>query len=206
MRTAVRSFTLQSLREDNMKIRIRNSGQVVSEREFKALNPSVSFPSEMSADAADSCGADIVLEGSKPQCEFWWQHVIDDGVEQINGQWYTKYIAGPVFATQADQDAYVAQKTVEKNQALQASVVEQTQARLDTFAATRNYAGILSLCTYATSTNAKFQAEGQYGVEARDETWAKLYEILAEVEAGTRPVPIGYAEIEPELPVLVWPQ
>lgn len=89
---------------------------------------------------------------------------------------------------------------------LQKNIVEATQQRLDDFARTRNYDGILSLCTYATSTNAKFQAEGQYGVEARDATWAKLYEILAEVEAGTRPVPTGYAEIEPELPALVWPQ
>ncbi len=89
---------------------------------------------------------------------------------------------------------------------VQAAIVVATQRRLDDFARTRNYDGILSLCTYATSTNAKFQAEGQYGVEARDATWAKLYEILAEVEAGTRPVPTGYAEIEPELPALVWPQ
>ena len=56
----------------------------------------------------------------------------------------------------------------------------------------------------ATSTNAKFQAEGQYGVEARDATWAKLYEIMAEVKAGTRPMTAGYNEIEPELPALEW--
>lgn len=54
----------------------------------------------------------------------------------------------------------------------------------------------------ATSTNAKFQAECQYGVEARDATWAKLYEIMAEVEAGTRQMPSGFADIEPELPLL----
>lgn len=85
------------------------------------------------------------------------------------------------------------------------AVVKMTQQRLDSFARTRNYDGILSLCTYATSTNAKFQVEGQYGVEARDATWAKLYEILAAVEAGTRPMPEGYSDVEPELPVLEWP-
>jgi hypothetical protein len=88
---------------------------------------------------------------------------------------------------------------------LQAEIVQATQQRLDAFARTRNYDGILSLCTYATSTVPKFQVEGQYGVTARDATWAKLYEILAEIEAGTRPVPSGYADIEPELPVLQWP-
>jgi hypothetical protein len=88
---------------------------------------------------------------------------------------------------------------------IQEQIVTATQQRLDNFAKTRNYDGVLSLCTYASSPNPKFQAEGQYGVEARDATWSKLYEIMAEVEAGTRPMPTGYADIEPELPPLVWP-
>lgn len=88
---------------------------------------------------------------------------------------------------------------------LQNSVVEATQQRLDTFAMTRNYDGILSAATYATSVVPKFQAEGQYAVQARDATWSKLYEVLEEVQAGTRPVPTGYADIEPLLPVLQWP-
>lgn len=89
--------------------------------------------------------------------------------------------------------------------ALQDSIVQQTQARLDTFAQTRQYDGILSACTYATSPTPKFAAEGQYCVAQRDATWAKLYEIMAEVQAGTRPVPSSFADIEPELPTLTWP-
>lgn len=84
-------------------------------------------------------------------------------------------------------------------------IVQTTQRRLDDFARTRNYDNMLSACTYSTSTVHKFQSEGQYCVDARDATWAKLYEILAEVEAGTRPVPSGYSDIEPDLPVLTWP-
>lgn len=34
---------------------------------------------------------------------------------------------------------------------------------------------------------------------------AKLYEIMGEVESGARPMPEGYADIEPELPALEWP-
>jgi hypothetical protein len=79
------------------------------------------------------------------------------------------------------------------------------QKRLDDFARTRGYDGILSAATYAASTVPKFKAEGQYAVEARDATWVKLYQILAEVEAGTRPAPSGYADIEPDLPILEWP-
>lgn len=78
------------------------------------------------------------------------------------------------------------------------------QQRLDNFARTRNYDGIMSACTYATSTEPKFRQEGQYAVEARDATWAKCYEVLAEVEAGSRPMPT-LDELLAELPVLTWP-
>ena len=81
----------------------------------------------------------------------------------------------------------------------------ETQQRLDAFAQTRNYDGIMSACTYATSAIPKFAEEGQYCVTARDTTWATLYTIMAEVEAQTRPMPSGYSDIEPLLPVLAWP-
>ena len=73
--------------------------------------------------------------------------------------------------------------------ALQQSIVDATQQRLDEFARTRNYDGILSACTYATSAVPKFAAEGQYAVQARDATWAALYAFMADVQAGTQPVP-----------------
>ena len=88
---------------------------------------------------------------------------------------------------------------------VRAEVETEVQKRLDAFAQTRSYDGILSLCTYATSANPVFAAEGAYGVQARDATWAKCYEILAEVQQGQRPLPKGYKEIEGELPVLAWP-
>lgn len=88
---------------------------------------------------------------------------------------------------------------------VQSQIVSATQARLDDFAKTRNYDGILSACTYATSSNPKFASEGQYCVEARDATWAELYEIYDDVKAGDRPVPQGYDDIKAALPVLEWP-
>lgn len=78
------------------------------------------------------------------------------------------------------------------------------QKHLDDFARTLVYDGIMSACTYATSTVPKFKAEGQYAVEARDATWVKCYEVLAAVEAGSRPMPT-LEELLTELPVLTWP-
>lgn len=86
-----------------------------------------------------------------------------------------------------------------------ATYAAEIQKRLDDFAKTRNYDGILSAATYATSGVPKFAAEGQYAVSARDATWAKCYEILAAVEGGTRPMPT-LSEILAELPALAWPQ
>lgn len=79
------------------------------------------------------------------------------------------------------------------------------QKRLDDFARTRNYDSILSACTYATSAVTKFNTEGQACVNLRDATWAAAYDILAEVEAGNRPMPQNLNDIEADLPALVWP-
>jgi len=78
------------------------------------------------------------------------------------------------------------------------------QSMLDETAKERSYDSILSLCTYATSTAAKFAAEGQAGVSWRDEVWAKGYAILADVESGSRAIPTE-SELLSELPSFVWP-
>lgn len=101
--------------------------------------------------------------------------------------------------------AEVAAASVASAATLQSSIVAAAQKRLDDFAKTRNYDGILSLCTYATSSVTKFATEGQYGVNVRDLTWATLYTIMDQVQAGTRPMPTGYTDVEPLLPALSWP-
>lgn len=97
-------------------------------------------------------------------------------------------------------------------EALAAETLERTrktltdamQAHLDQTAQTRGYDGILSLCSYATSQNARFGPEGQAGVTFRDAVWAYGYQIIAEIQAGTRPVPSA-AELVGALPSIVWP-
>jgi hypothetical protein len=88
---------------------------------------------------------------------------------------------------------------------LQIIVARAVQNRLDAFAQSRGYDGILSAATYATSSVPQFADEGQYAVQVRDATWSALYTILAEVQAGTRPLPAGYGDIDGELPALAWP-
>lgn len=87
---------------------------------------------------------------------------------------------------------------------VQASIAAAVQTRLDSFARTRGYDGILSCATYDGSANLAFAKEGKYAVSARDEHWAKCYEIMESVKAGTRPMPT-VDEVLAEMPTLAWP-
>ena len=87
---------------------------------------------------------------------------------------------------------------------LQAMYTVAIQKRLDDWAKTRNYDSILSACTYATSANPRFSAEGQRAVENRDATWDTGYAIVDDVLSGKRPVPT-IEEVMAELPPLKWP-
>ena len=87
---------------------------------------------------------------------------------------------------------------------IQAEFTAAIQARLDAFAQTRGYDNILSAASYVASSNRQFALEGQYCVQARDDTWASGYMILNAVMTGQRPMP-SLEEVFAELPVLAWP-
>lgn len=73
-----------------MEIRIRDTGAVMYEGEFRALHPDTSFPQQLTVELLNDFGADPVLEG--PQASpTRYQTAYRDGVEQIDGQWFTKY-------------------------------------------------------------------------------------------------------------------
>lgn len=97
-----------------------------------------------------------------------------------------------------------AQKSAEAQEALRTALTAAVQRRLDQTAQARGYDGILSLCSYATSADAAFAAEGRAGVAFRDAAWRHCYQVLAEVEAGERPIPTE-AELLAELPPMAWP-
>ena len=88
---------------------------------------------------------------------------------------------------------------------LQKKFEAAVQKRLDAFAQTRGYDSILSACTYATSANPKFRAEGQYAAGARDDTWAAWHGVLGSVTEGRRPLP-PLEDVLAELPALAWPE
>ena len=80
-----------------MQIRIRESGAVMYESEFRALHPNTSMPQQLSEELLNDFGADVVFEGPQATGGTVYQYSQAQGVEQINGKWYTKYVLGPTF-------------------------------------------------------------------------------------------------------------
>jgi len=112
-----------------MEIRIRESGSVVFDNEFRtyAQTQGAVFGTPLTEEFINQYGGDIVLEGPQATTTPPYQYSQRSGVEQLDGKWYTKYIAGPVFTdgetTAAEQEAaYKAMKDAE-----QAKAVRQTR-------------------------------------------------------------------------------
>lgn len=77
------------LKGTQMEIRTQD-GQVMYEAEFRKLYPNTSFPQNINAETLNDFGATVILEG--PQASpTRYQTAFRDGVQEIDGQWYTKY-------------------------------------------------------------------------------------------------------------------
>ena len=85
-----------------------------------------------------------------------------------------------------------------------ADFTSAVQSHLDSTAHSRNYDGILSACSYATSTNLTFSVEGKAAAAWRDAVWLYCYQQLALVKAGTRIIPASTTAFIAELPKIVW--
>ena len=114
-----------------MQIRIRESGAVMYESEFRALHPNTSMPQQLSEELLNDFGADVVFEGPQATGGTVYQYSQAQGVEQVNGKWYTKYVLGPTFIDTVEdgvtttaiehENAYKAQKDAEQAKSVRAT-------------------------------------------------------------------------------------
>lgn len=101
-----------------MEIRLRATGQVMLEDELRRWAKDNNGPSwdRTTDEVLEALGADVVFEGPQATPENHYQFSMRQGVEQLDGKWYTKYVLGPIFtdnedATAAEQETtYKAQK------------------------------------------------------------------------------------------------
>ncbi len=102
-----------------MEIRVRDTGAVMYEDEFRRLHTGLGLPKVLTEASLNDWGADIVFEGPQASGGTVYQYSQRSGVEQLDGKWYTKYVLGPIFVdgdtTAAEQEtAYKARKDAEQ--------------------------------------------------------------------------------------------
>ena len=116
-----------------MQVRIRSTGAVMYESEFRAYTKANSGASwdTTTTEILDNLGADVVFEGAQATGGTVYQYSQAQGVEQIDGKWYTKYVLGPTFIDTVEdgvtttalehENAYKAQKDAEQAKSVRAT-------------------------------------------------------------------------------------
>ena len=89
-----------------MELRIRQTGQVVTEQEFRKLYPNTSFPEVLTAEILESFEVDPVFEGPQPTLTPPYEISVRQGVKEVDGKWFTNYVAGPIFETTEEELDY----------------------------------------------------------------------------------------------------
>jgi hypothetical protein len=90
-----------------MELRNRTTGALITDQQLRADNPNISFPQVLTPEIIDSFGYDPVLEGPQPTLVPPYQYAQRNGVVEVEGQWFTHYIAGPVFQDYTDDEGIV---------------------------------------------------------------------------------------------------
>ena len=112
-----------------MEIRNRTTGELTTVSQFKASQPNTSFPKQITTEILDSYGYDPVLNGPAATVTAPYEVSTRAGIEVIEGQWFTKFIVGPVFTDTTDEEGEVT-TAAEHEAAYKANVDEQAADRV----------------------------------------------------------------------------
>lgn len=90
-----------------MEIRNRETGALTTISQFRADHPNTSFPKQITVDILDSFGFDPVLNGVQATTTPPYEMSVRDGVEEIDGQWFSRFVVGPTFTDTTDVEGNV---------------------------------------------------------------------------------------------------
>lgn len=95
-----------------MEIRVRSTGAVMYESEFRRWLQETNGPSyvTLTSEVMELLGVDPVFEGPQASGGTVYQYSQRQGVELVGDKWYTKYVLGPVFENDDDRLAYEAER------------------------------------------------------------------------------------------------
>ena len=150
-----------------MEIRNRKTGAVITISEFKAEHPRTAFPKQINTLVLDSYGYDAVLNGPSATTSGPYEISVRDGVEEVNGQWFTKFVVGPTFT---DNDEATA---AEQEAAYRARIDTEVAARVRVERASKLEASDWTVLTDSPLTTAKKTEWKTYRQALRDITSAE---------------------------------
>lgn len=106
-----------------MEVKLKSTGAVMTESEFRHYisNKTGATYDTLTPEVQQLLGVDIVLEGPQASGASHYQYSQRDGVELIDGKWYTKYVLAPSPVP----EEYKAQKDAQ-----QAKSVRETRNKL----------------------------------------------------------------------------
>lgn len=103
--------------------RIRETGEIITN--LSTHFPNSSIPQSPTQEDYDDLGVDPVFEGPQATPTTPYQYSQRNGIEEINGKWYTKYILGPVFEEYTDERGVL--HTVEEQQTEYKTRIDEAQ-------------------------------------------------------------------------------
>lgn len=157
-------------------------------------NPQTSFPKSISNEVLAEFGVYPLQLTEHPPFDPNNQRVEEDMPVFIDGRWAQTW---EVLDLTPDELA-------QTKQALIARFDQALSDHLDTTAQAKRYDNRIT-CSVRAGYPGPFQAEGQAFAVWMDNCNAQAYQMLAEIESGTRPMFASTDEFLAALPVMVWP-
>lgn len=88
-----------------MEILLQDTQQLVTDIEFRNMYPNTSFPTLLTAEVLADFNAVAIMEGPQAVPTSPYEYSQRQGIEEINGKWFTKYVLGPIFTDNETQTA-----------------------------------------------------------------------------------------------------
>tara|TARA_R110002110_G_scaffold230691_1_gene446530 strand:- start:27 stop:524 length:498 start_codon:yes stop_codon:yes gene_type:complete len=126
--------------------RVRESGDIKSQGEIRAMHKNTSFPKVWGENVHEAIGIDPVLLTPKPESAEAYKHYTRNGAEQdANGNWVQAWTEGNMFSKRTDADGVVhtkAQQETAYQAKLDATAAEGVRRDRDSRLAVTDFHGL----------------------------------------------------------------
>ena len=126
-------------------VRERSTGRVMTDTTWIVENKSKRPPQPLTTEFMEHNQLDPVFEGKRPSLTPPYQTIVDDGVEQVDGKWTTKYKVGPVFTEYKDSSGKtvtISEQTTTYKASVDATIAEENRSKRTALLAETDYFGL----------------------------------------------------------------